>query len=132
MENDKVICIKVREFFLKVGYYVYVGFVMNLFEKRVERYFREDKKFYWYIDYFFKEVEFLRVYLILSEERFEERFLLEVLKFGELVEGFGVGDVRVSINFYCFEEEFDKILVGVFIRFGFSWKIVKSVEEILE
>lgn len=105
---------------------------MNSLEKRVERHFREDKKLHWHIDYLLKEAELLRAYLIPSEERLEERLSLEVSKFGEPVEGFGAGDVRVSTNLYRFEEEPDKILVGVLTRLGLSWKTVKSAEEILE
>ncbi|BAD85218.1 hypothetical protein, conserved, DUF123 family [Thermococcus kodakarensis KOD1] len=132
LENDKVIRTKAREFPLKAGYYVYVGSAMNSLEKRVERHFREDKKLHWHIDYLLKEAELLRAYLIPSEERLEERLSLEVSKFGEPVEGFGAGDVRVSTNLYRFEEEPDKILVGVLTRLGLSWKTVKSAEEILE
>lgn len=133
MENDKIIRTKAREFPLKAGYYVYVGSAMNSLEKRVERHFREDKKLHWHIDYLLKEAELLRAYLIPSEERLEEKLSLEVSKFGEPVEGFGAGDVRVSTNLYRFEGgEPDKILIGVLARLGLSWKTVKSAEEILE
>ncbi|MBP1910822.1 GIY-YIG nuclease family protein [Thermococcus stetteri] len=132
LKADKVIQTKAREFPLRAGYYVYVGSAMNSLEKRVERHFREDKRLHWHIDYLLKEARLLRAYLIPSEERLEEKLSIEVLKFGEPVEGFGAGDVRVSTNLYRFEEEPDKVLVGVLTRLGLSWKTVKSAEEIFE
>lgn len=132
LENDKVIRTKAREFPLKAGYYVYVGSAMNSLEKRVERHFREDKKLHWHIDYLLREAKLLRAYLIPSEERLEEKLSLEVSKFGEPVEGFGAGDVRVNTNLYRFEEEPDTALIKTLAKLNLSWKTVKSAGEIFE
>ncbi|ACJ16552.1 hypothetical protein, conserved [Thermococcus onnurineus NA1] len=130
--EDKRIATKRREFFLKRGYYVYVGSAMNSLEKRVERHFRREKKFHWHIDYLLREAELLKAYLIPSEKRLEEKLSLEIAKYGEPVEGFGAGDVRVSTNLYRIEKEPDSVLIEILERLGLKWKRVKSREEIIE
>ncbi|MDI3475952.1 MAG: hypothetical protein PWQ79_259 [Thermococcaceae archaeon] len=123
---------KARLFHIPPGYYVYVGSAMNSLEKRVERHFRENKKLHWHIDYLLREAKLLRAYLIPSEERLEEKLSLEVSKFGEPVEGFGAGDVRVNTNLYRFEEEPDTALIKTLAKLNLSWKTVKSAGEIFE
>ncbi len=132
LDRDKTVRTKGREFHLKKGHYVYVGSAMNSLEKRVARHFSKEKKLHWHIDYLLKEAEILRAYLIPSEERLEERLSLEVAKQGELVEGFGAGDLKLSTNLYRFEEEPDDVLVRILDRFGLKWKRVKSREEVIE
>jgi Uri superfamily endonuclease len=132
LDEDKTVHTKARGFFLRRGYYVYVGSAMNSLEKRVVRHFGRKKKLHWHIDYLLKEAELLRAYLIPSEIRLEERLSLEVSKYGEPVHGFGAGDVRVSTNLYRFEEEPDEVLIKILRDMGLRWKIVKSAEEISE
>ena len=128
--KDKTVRTKGREFHMKKGHYVYVGSAMNSLERRVARHFSKEKKLHWHIDYLLKEAELLRAYLIPSEERLEERLSLEVARYGEPVEGFGAGDVKISTNLYRFEGEPDDVLVGILDRLGLEWKRVKSLEEI--
>ena len=130
LAGDRNVRTKAREFQLRAGYYVYVGSAMNSLEKRVTRHFSKEKKLHWHIDYLLREAELLRAYLIPSEERLEERLSLEVSRFGEPVEGFGAGDVKVSTNLYRFEGEPDDVLVGILDRLGLNWKRVKSVSDI--
>jgi Uri superfamily endonuclease len=130
LDENKTVHTKAREFSLRKGYYVYVGSAMNSLEKRVARHFRKDKKLHWHIDYLLKEAKLLRAYLIPSEERLEERLSMAVSKFGEPVEGFGAGDVKVSTNLYRFEEEPDGILVNILEDMGLRWKTIKSKDEI--
>ncbi|ASJ02494.1 endonuclease [Thermococcus profundus] len=130
LDRDKTVHTKAREFSLKAGYYVYVGSAMNSLEKRVARHFSRKKKLHWHIDYLLKEAELLRAYLIPSEERLEEKLSVEVSKFGEPVEGFGAGDVKVSTNLYRFDEEPDKVLVRILEGMSLRWKTVKSGEEV--
>ncbi len=132
LEGDKRVRTKGREFHLKKGHYVYVGSAMNSLEKRVARHFSRKKKLHWHIDYLLKEAELLRAYLIPSEERLEERLSLEISRFGEPVEGFGAGDVKVSTNLYRFDGEPDDVLVGILNRLDLNWKRVKSAEEVIE
>ncbi|ASJ09558.1 endonuclease [Thermococcus siculi] len=132
LRKNTVVRTKGREFPLKAGHYVYVGSAMNSLEKRVARHFSRDKKLHWHIDFLLKEAELLRAYLIPSEERLEERLSVEVARYGEPVEGFGAGDVRISTNLYRFEEEPDSVLVGILERLGLNWKRVKSREEVIE
>ncbi|ASJ00407.1 GIY-YIG nuclease family protein [Thermococcus gorgonarius] len=132
LDRDRKIKTKAREFFLKGGYYVYVGSAMNSLEKRVRRHFSKEKRLHWHIDYLLKEAELLRAYLVPSEERLEEKLSIEVAKYGEPVEGFGAGDVKVSTNLYRFEEEPDEVLVGILKKLGLGWKRVKSEREIRE
>ncbi len=131
LEGDKMVRTKGREFHLKKGHYVYVGSAMNSLERRVARHFSKEKKLHWHIDYLLKEAELLRAYLIPSEERLEERLSLEVARYGEPVEGFGAGDVKISTNLYRFEGEPDEVLVRILDRLGLEWKRVKSLEEIV-
>ncbi|NJE11479.1 DUF123 domain-containing protein, partial [Thermococcus sp. MAR1] len=86
----------------------------------------------WHIDYLLREAELLKAYLIPSEKRLEEKLSLEIAKYGEPVEGFGAGDVRVSTNLYRFEKEPDSVLIEILERLGLEWKRVKSREEIIE
>lgn len=132
LDTKKEVHTKGRVFNLKPGYYVYVGSAMNSLEKRVARHFRKNKKLHWHIDFLLKEAELLRAYLIPNEKRLEEKLSLEVAKFGEPVEGFGAGDIRVSTNLYRFEGEPDETLVKILKGFGLNWKRVKSVCEIEE
>ncbi len=132
LAGDRNVRTKAREFPLRAGYYVYVGSAMNSLEKRVARHFSKEKKLHWHIDYLLREAELLRAYLIPSEERLEERLSLEVSRFGEPVEGFGAGDVKVSTNLYRFGKEPDAVLVGILDRLGLKWKRVKSAEEVME
>ena len=130
LRGDKTVKTRAREFSLRKGYYVYVGSAMNSLEKRVERHFAREKKLHWHIDYLLKEAELLRAYLIPSEERLEERLSLGVSRFGEPVDGFGAGDVKVSTNLYRFDDKPDKILISLLENLGLSWKTVKSADEI--
>ena len=132
LAGDRNVRTKAREFPLRAGYYVYVGSAMNSLEKRVARHFSKEKKLHWHIDYLLREAELLRAYLIPSEERLEERLSLEVSRFGEPVEGFGAGDVKVSTNLYRFDREPDDVLVTILDRLGLKWKRVKSAEEVME
>ena len=132
LAGDRNVRTKAREFQLRAGYYVYVGSAMNSLEKRVARHFSKEKKLHWHIDYLLREAGLLRAYLIPSEERLEERLSLEVSRFGEPVEGFGAGDVKVSTNLYRFGKEPDAVLVGILDRLGLKWKRVKSAEEVME
>jgi len=130
LDEGKTIRTKGRSFELPPGYYVYVGSAMNSLEKRVERHFRENKKFHWHIDFLLKEAKLLRAYLIPSEERLEERLSLEVSGKGEPVEGFGAGDLSIRTNLYRFEEEPDALLRDILQELGLDWKIVKSESDI--
>ncbi|WP_297420305.1 DUF123 domain-containing protein [Thermococcus sp.] len=130
LDGDKIVRTKAREFPLGKGYYVYVGSAMNSLEKRVKRHFSKEKRLHWHIDYLLKEAELLRAYLIPSKDRLEERLSLEVSRFGQPVEGFGAGDVRVSTNLYRFEEKPDEVLMGILEELSLKWKRVKSEEEI--
>ncbi len=126
LDKDRDVRTKGREFHLRNGYYVYVGSAMNSLEKRVARHFSKEKKLHWHIDYLLKEAELLRAYLIPSEERLEERLSLEVARYGEPVNGFGAGDVKLSTNLYRFDEEPDGTLTEILRSLGLAWKIVKS------
>jgi Uri superfamily endonuclease len=130
LDENKTVRTKAREFPLRKGYYVYVGSAMNSLEKRVARHFRKDKKLHWHIDYLLKEAKLLRAYLIPSEERLEEKLSMAVSKFGEPVEGFGAGDVKVSTNLYRFEEEPDGVLINILEDMELRWKTIKSKDEI--
>ncbi|HDZ35961.1 MAG TPA: DUF123 domain-containing protein [Thermococcus sp.] len=132
LKEDKTIRTKGREFRLRRGHYVYVGSAMNSLEKRVARHFSENKRLHWHIDFLLRDAELLRAYLIPSEERLEEKLSLEVAKYGEPVEGFGAGDVRVSTNLYRFDGEPDGTLTAILSRLGLEWKRVKSGEEVIE
>ncbi|NJE01297.1 DUF123 domain-containing protein [Thermococcus sp. JdF3] len=131
LENDKTVRTKGREFHLRKGHYVYVGSAMNSLEKRVARHFSGKKRLHWHIDFLLKEAKLLRAYLIPSEERLEEKLSLGVAKYGEPVEGFGAGDVRVSTNLYRFEGEPDGALTAILSELGLEWKRVKSREEVI-
>ena len=122
---------KGRTFALSGGYYVYVGSAMNSLEKRVARHFRRAKRLHWHIDFLLKEAELLRAYLIPSEERLEETLSMKVSMYGEPVEGFGAGDVKVKTNLYRFAGEPDGILQKILENLGLKWKRVKSEEEII-
>lgn len=132
LPTGKEIATKGRRFALKEGYYVYVGSAMNSLEKRVARHFRENKKLHWHIDFLLEEARLLRAYMIPSGVRLEETLSIEVSKFGEPVEGFGAGDVRVSTNLYRFEREPDALLRVILKRLGLEWKRVKSEGEAME
>ncbi|GAB6135157.1 GIY-YIG nuclease family protein [Thermococcus prieurii] len=129
LDEGKRIRTKGKTFELKPGYYVYVGSAMNSLEKRVARHFRREKRLHWHIDYFLKEAELLRAYLIPSKVKLEEELSREVSKFGEPIPGFGAGDVKVSSNLYRFEDEPDEALMGILDKLGLGWKIVKSEDE---
>jgi len=132
LPEESEITTKGRRFFLKDGYYVYVGSAMNSLEKRVARHFRRQKKLHWHIDFLLKDAELLRAYMIPSEERLEEKLSVEVSRHGEPVEGFGAGDVRVETNLYRFDEEPDALLIRILKGLGLKWKRVKSEREAIE
>lgn len=128
--RDVKISTKGRTFALSRGYYVYVGSAMNSLEKRVARHFRREKRLHWHIDFLLREAELLRAYLIPSEERLEETLSVAVSRYGEPVEGFGAGDVKVRTNLYRFTEEPDDMLQKILENLGLKWKRVKNVEDI--
>ncbi|ASJ07481.1 GIY-YIG nuclease family protein [Thermococcus pacificus] len=130
--RDRNVRTRGREFRLKEGYYVYVGSAMNSLEKRVARHFSKEKKLHWHIDHLLNEAELLRAYLVPSEERLEERLSLEVARYGEPVNGFGAGDIKLNTNLYRFEEEPDDVLRAILEGLGLKWKRVKSREEVIE
>ena len=130
LDEKKTVRTRAKTFELSPGYYVYVGSAMNSLEKRVARHFRRKKRLHWHIDYLLKEAKLLRAYLIPSEIKLEEKLSREVSRFGEPVEGFGAGDVKVSTNLYRFDDEPDEVLRKILDGLGLGWKIVKNEKEI--
>ena len=130
LDEKKTVRTRAKTFELSPGYYVYVGSAMNSLEKRVARHFRREKRLHWHIDYLLKEAKLLRAYLIPSEVKLEEELSKEVSRFGEPVEGFGAGDVKVSTNLYRFDDEPDEVLRKILDGLGLGWKIVKNEKEI--
>ncbi len=130
LKGKRKIKTKGREFDLNSGFYVYVGSAMNSLEKRVRRHFKKDKKLHWHIDFFLKNAELLRAYLIPSETRLEEVLSIEISKYGTPIDNFGSSDLKISSNLYHFNKEPDVILKRILKRNGLNWKMIKSPDEI--
>ncbi|AEH24294.1 GIY-YIG nuclease family protein [Pyrococcus yayanosii] len=118
---------KGRNFFLRAGYYVYVGSAMNSLEGRIARHFRKEKRPHWHIDYLLMQAELLRAYLVPSEKRIEEELSRGVAEFGEPVPGFGASDVSVGTNLYRFDEPPDEKIKEILRRLGLKWMVVEKI-----
>ncbi len=110
LDKDTLLRTKAKEFYLKKGYYAYVGSAMNGI-KRVLRHLKKNKKKHWHIDYLTEVAEIKNIILIPSERKIEEEISLLISKIGTPIEGFGASDLKVKSNLYYFNENpFEKII----------------------
>ncbi len=109
LSKDTIIKTKAKEFYLKKGYYAYVGSAMNGM-KRVLRHLKKNKKKHWHIDYLTEVAEIKHIILIPSERKIEKEISLLISKIGKAIEGFGASDLKIKSNLYYFKENpFEKI-----------------------
>ncbi|AFK22539.1 DUF123 domain-containing protein [Pyrococcus sp. ST04] len=101
---DVTIKTKGKTFFLRKGFYAYVGSAMNSLEKRVMRHFKKNKKLHWHIDYLTLYAKPIIAYLIPSDTKIEEELSQLISTLGEVIAGFGSSDLSVKGNLFFFGE----------------------------
>ncbi|USS40534.1 DUF123 domain-containing protein [Thermococcus aggregans] len=132
LDRDTKIKTKAREFYLKKGYYIYVGSAMNSLEKRVERHFKKEKRLHWHIDFLLQKAQLLSAYLIPSEERIEEMLSRTIGAVFQGVEGFGASDLSVKTNLYYSKHPPDGTICNILNSNNLGWKRIKSPKEIMD
>ncbi len=121
LPRDSTIRTKGKEFFLRRGFYIYVGSAMRNLKSRIGRHLRREKKKHWHIDFLLEKARIVEVVAIPSSVRLEEELSLCVARYGEPVEGFGSSDTGVPSNLYRFEEN-PSDLIGEMLRdMGLKW-----------
>ncbi|AAR38982.1 NEQ126a [Nanoarchaeum equitans Kin4-M] len=96
LPRDTEIKTKAKKFFLKKGYYVYVG-SMKIGIKRVIRHFKKNKKKHWHIDFLLEKAQPIFAILLDLEEK-ELSKLME--NYGKPIEGFGNTDLDTKSNLF--------------------------------
>ncbi|MDD5417983.1 MAG: GIY-YIG nuclease family protein [Candidatus Nanoarchaeia archaeon] len=102
---DKRFKAGVKRFFLKKGYYCYVGSAMNNLDKRIERHKNKKKNMHWHIDYFLKHAEIIDVKKHETDLR-KECFVSRIMDLisSERIDSFGCSDCKCRSHLYYFDK----------------------------
>ena len=94
-------------------HYAYIGSALNGLEQRIERHLRDNKKFFWNIDYFLKYAKITNIFYKENSKK-EECDIAEYFnKRLKNVQKFGCSDCKCKSHlFYGPLKEIKKILLG--------------------
>ncbi|HAA83930.1 MULTISPECIES: DNA/RNA nuclease SfsA [Thermodesulfobacterium] len=92
-----------KTFFIKPGFYIYVGSAMQGLAARIKRHLRKNKKFHWHIDYLLTYAHSIVPIPIRSSEKIECALASDVGKLSEgFVPGFGATDCKCFSHLFYF------------------------------
>ena len=118
LKKETHIVISKKNWFLKPGFYVYVGSAMKNLNSRIKRHLRKNKKKRWHIDYLIEKTASIKAIPIRASKKLECEIAQSLSKIAEeTVLNFGCSDCNCRTHLFYFsknplnEEKFQKLLL---------------------
>lgn len=91
---------KIGDIYFKKGHYLYIGSALKGLEQRITRYFRDDKKIHWHIDYLLKESEIIDIFYKENTVREECELSNKLKEKLSIIFGFGCSDCKCKSHLF--------------------------------
>ncbi len=110
------------ELLFKKGIYLYIGSALNSLEKRIKRHISKNKKIYWHIDYFLKNmnVDIKEIYFVSKPVKMECKTSKSIDTIGTPVKNFGSSDCSCKSHLFFVSTNNIKLAENALYKYGYS------------
>ncbi len=112
LPKDCTIRTKAREFYLKKGFYAYIGSAKFGIARRIKRYIYGFKKKFWHIDYLLEKGKVLGIYVVKGKDVSECEVARRFSKLFCSIPRFGASDCRCKSHLF-FSKRWDDFYVCI-------------------